>query len=363
MASLLPFTAENQQINIQAPSSYEFGFEMGLIPTLELPKLEETPFTQYTIKLEEDKINEEIEKFRVRFGTVTESETIGADDALETTFAELDSNGNVKEDGVTNNASISLISIVDKQLVDQILPLKKGDFIDFNINEAFGHNHELIVHTILNVDHHTADTMGTQFRMSINKINHVEKAEVNEDLFNKVFGEGKIKTEEEMREKVRQEILAQYKRTSEQRLFSDISTSLIDKTNIDLPVEFLKKWILTTNKNPITPEQLEKEFDAFVRQMKWDLIVDKIVKENNIEVKPEELKDFVKEEFRSRYFDGQVNEEMENSINRIADMVLDNEKNRKDYINKLLENKIFEELKKKAKIEAKEISYHDYIHA
>lgn len=357
-------TDEKQSININEPGSYHFDFEMGLIPTFEIVDLQkEKEFTLYNIRIEEEKVNEEIEKFRVRFGINSETETIGADDVLDATFTELNSEGNVKENGVKNNTRISVTSIADKNIADKIFTLKKGEHIDFNINDTFGNNHELIVHNILNVDHHTADDMGTQFRMVINNILHVEKADVNQELFDKVFGEGKIKSEEEMREKIREEMKQQYERTAEQRLTYDIMEAVIEKTKIELPVEFLKKWIVASNEKPVTFEQIEKEFDAIVRQVKWDLITDKLVKDNNIEVTPEELKKFVREEFAGQYFGGQITGEMEKSLDRISEMMLSNEKNRKDYINRLLDNKIFDVLKKKVSIAAKEISLHDYIHA
>lgn len=357
-------TDEKQSININEPGSYHFNFEMGLIPTFEIVDLQkEKEFTLYNIRIEEEKVNEEIEKFRVRFGINSETETIGTDDVLDATFTELDSEGNVKENGVKNNTRISVTSIADKNIADKIFTMKKGEHIDFNINDTFGNNHELIVHNILNVDHHTADDMGTQFRMVINNILHVEKADVNQELFDKVFGEGKIKSEEEMREKIREEMKQQYERTAEQRLTYDIMEAVIEKTKIELPVEFLKKWIVASNEKPVTFEQIEKEFDAIVRQVKWDLITDKLVKDNNIEVTPEELKKFVCEEFAGQYFGGQITGEMEKSLDRISEMMLSNEKNRKDYINRLLDNKIFDVLKKKVNIAAKEISLHDYIHA
>lgn len=357
-------TDEKQSININEPGSYHFDFEMGLIPTFEIVDLQkDKEFTLYNIRIENEKVNEEIEKFRVRFGINSETETIGADDVLDATFAELDSEGNIKENGVKNTTRISVTSIADKNIANKVFAMKKGEHIDFNINDTFGNNHELIVHNILNVDHHTADDMGTQFRMVINNILHIEKADVNQELFDKVFGEGKIKSEEEMREKIREEMKQQYERTAEQRLTYDIMEAVIEKTKIELPVEFLKKWIVASNEKPVTFEQIEKEFDAIVRQVKWDLITDKLVKDNNIEVTPEELKKYVREEFAGQYFGGQITGEIEKSLDRISEMMLSNEKSRKEYVNRLLDNKIFDVLKKKANIATKEISLHDYIHA
>lgn len=355
---------EKQSININEPSPLHFDFEMGLIPSFEIADLKkENEFSLYDIQLEEANVNEEIEKFRVRFGTTSETDTIGTNDALDATFSELNNEGNVKEGGVNSTTRISITSIADKNITDKILTLQKGEHIDFNINETFGNNHELIVHNILKVDHHTADEMGTQFRMTINSIHHIEKATVNQELFDKVFGEGKIKSEEEMRTKISEEMKQQYARMAEQRLTYDLMEAVIEKTKIDLPVEFLKKWIIASNDKPVTFEQIEKEFDAITRQVKWDLITEKIVKDNNIEITPEELRKYVTDEFAGHYFGGQITEEMEKSLQNITNMILDNEKNRKDYINRLLEIKIFEVLKKNANIAGKEISLHDYTHA
>lgn len=357
-------TEEKQSISINEPSSYHFDFEMGLIPSFEIADLKkEKEFILYDIKLEEANVSAEIEKFRVRFGTTSEIETPGTDDILDATLSELDSEGNVKEGGVKKTTRLSIASVADKNIVDKILTMKKGEHIDFNINDTFGNNHELIVHNILGVDHHIADEMGTQFRMTINSIHHVEKADVNQELFDKVFGEEKIKSEEEMRAKISEEMKQQYARTTEQRLTYDLMESVIEKTKIDLPAEFLKKWIVASNQKPVTFEQVENEFDAITRQVKWDLITEKIVKDNHIEVTLEELRKFVTEEFAGHYFGGQITEEMQKSLQNITNMILDNEKNRKDYINKILEKKIFEVLKKSANIAGKEISLHDYTHA
>lgn len=147
-----------------------------------------------------------------------------------------------------------------------------------NLFEAYSNNVELIIHNILDINHDQAHGMSHTFKVTIDGIFEVKKTELNQDLYNRLFGEGIVNNEVELHEKIKEELSRSYKDSSHQKLLNDISTYLIDNTTINFPEDFLKKWILSYNEKPVTPEQVENEFGQFTRQLKWDLITERVSK-------------------------------------------------------------------------------------
>lgn len=353
---------QKQVIDIQTPGAYDFRFELGLISEFQIPDLAAKEFYNYNVKVDEVKVNEETEKLLVRYGTTEEINEVKKDAVLSIIFKELNADETEKENGIETTRRISIESFTNEAIKNKITALKKSESLVINLFEAYSNNEELIIHNILDISHDKAHGMSQLFKITVDGIFEVKKAEMNQELFDKIFGEGKIKSETELKEKLAEEIARSYNDMAESRLLADLTNYLIDSAAISFPEDFLKRWILSNNENPISPEQLDKEFEHFTRQLKWDLISDRIFKNGEMKITADDLKNAVKTRMKQQYFNGQMDEAMEQYIDQYAVKMLEDEKNRRSYFNMAMEEKIFEDVKKKANIQPREISYDEFIH-
>lgn len=360
-AQPVPFMVRQQNFDINKPEVLDFGFEIGLLPELKVADLNNVAFTLNEVEITDAMVDEEVEKLQMRHGTMVTPEIVTDQDILVAEWAELDENGELKTGGVTSSTSVAINKIADKEIMNQIIKMQIGDQLKVDINSLFANDHELIVHHVLNVDHHTADHMGSNFMMTVKNFNHIDKAEITQDLFDKSFGKDQIKTVEELRSRLKTELKNAYDRAAQSRLSIAIRDWLLEKTNLQLPEAYLKNYLVYINEGKITEDQVDQEMPYFVLQLKWDLISGNLSKENNIEVNSNELKQFVKQEFANEYFAGQLNG-MEDSLDKIADMVMGDEKNLKTYRDRLTNDKLFTALKSKIKVETKTVSQHEFMH-
>ncbi len=354
--------SKKQNIDIQAPKAYDFRFELGLVGDFQIPDLNAHEFSKYEVVPEESKVLEEVEKIKVRYGTTEETDTIVKDSVLSIVFKELNYDGSDKANGIDKTRRISIESFRNEEIKNQIMKLKKGESLVIDLFAAYNNEEELIIHNILDISHDQSHGMSHSFKITIDGIFEVKKTELNQDLYNQLFGEGIVNNEVELHQKIKDELIRTYKDLANERLVADISTYMIENTYISFPENFLKKWILSYNEKPVTPEQVDNEFGQFTRQLKWDLITERISKENGISIKAEELKAFAIERLRDHYFAGQVNEMVEGYLSQMADKMMSDEKSRRNYFNMLMEEKLFDELKKKANIQPREISYDEFLH-
>ena len=353
---------KKQQINIQSPSSYDFRFELGLVSDFQLPDLAAKEFLNYEVKPDEKTVFDEVEKLKVRYGTTEETDAIVKDSVLSIIFKELNDDESEKANGIEKTRRISIESFSNEEVKNKIMALKKGESLVINLFDAYSNNEELIIHNILDINHDQAHGMSHNFKVTIDGIFEVKKTELNQDLYNRLFGEGIVNNEVELQEKIKEELSRSYKDAAHQKLLNDLSTFIIDNTSISFPEDFLKKWILSYNEKPVTAEQVENEFGQFTRQLKWDLITERVSKENDIKIEGAELKAFAMQRLREHYFADQVNEMVEQYLTQMADKMMTEEKSRRNYFNMLMEEKLFAELKKKANIQPREISYDEFIH-
>ena len=360
----LPYIIDQNRIDIKNPQTYKFGFEIGLIPEIDVDSvLTSHNFTMEIPAVEDKTVGEEIEKIQVRYGVVTHPEALADDDTFFGEWEEMDGD-NTKENGVKASSGVALKSVKDDATRKNIQALKEGESIVVDINKTFGNDSELIIHHILNTDHHTAEHMGSIFRMTVKSLNHVDKAELNQELFDKLFGNGNIKNEDELRARLKTELENEFRRIAEGRLMHNVRDYLTEHVKMELPVEFIEKLVRYNLKEEMSDEQLKGEMEYLLKQTRWDLISDKLTFDAGITINENDIREKIKQELRSQYFGGAVEEDekMANSLNGIADYFLKDEKNKKRYAELALNEKLTELLKSKIKTEEKQVSEHDFFH-
>lgn len=366
----LPKDQENIVIDINQPEDYEFEYELGLSPDFELKGLDDK-LDKYKIKIDDKVIDEEVNNVRERLGEQKEVEAMEEGDVIHVKLDELDDKDMLKEGGQSNELPVSLDTITDKQAKKDIMQLKPGESLRVNLTTLTDRDRNDALHFFLNLhddeeghnhDHdHDHSDISDHFQLTLQKITRNEPAELNEELYKKVFGEEtEVKTEEDFRKKVAEEIEKAYEQNTIQRLNFDIRKHLLEKNDIELPNDFLKRWIMASNEQPLTDEQLEEDYGNFADNLRWNLIVNKLRKENDIEVKEDEVKREMANMMLQQYG---ISADMlggDDKLMELADKMMENKEQVQKTYEYLLDQKIFEHIRGQIALNEKEISLEDY---
>jgi trigger factor len=350
-----PLPSEDQKevdFNLSDLSDYEFLFDLGLAPEFEVVGASsEDVIEKYKVDIPDDVVMEELDIARKRAGEETNPEdSIEAEDILTIHANELE-NGAKKEGGWQTSFTVLVNQLADEKLQKKILKMKQGDSFDFNIFKLEKNQEEKYVRKyLLNMEEGDETAVGEDFQGTINKISRIAPAEMNQDFFDKNFGEGVVSSEEEAKEKVRERIAEYYQKQARSFMFRDIMDSLLDKNQFDLPDIFLKKW-LKANNEEASDEIIEKEYDAFAKNLKWNLIRSKLEKRFTVEVQPDDIKEAFKNQIRS-YFGGNA---MDIDLDAMAERMMKNNEQFSKVYEEVMAEKLFEAIENEMKIEEKPI--------
>lgn len=361
-AQPLPMSTDLRNLNMNEPADYEFPFEIGLKPQVDID-LSKAKLTLNKVKVTDEMIKEETERLQNRHGKMLDPETVTSEEnVLNVSFIEVDADGNPVQDGISKDNSL-LVKYFTPSFRDQLMGKKKEDSLVLQLNSAFEEKErEWITNDLgLNKDDvRLNDAVGQasegdkHFKMTITKVGLVERRELNEEFFKEVFPAKEIKTEEEFRNELKDEIQKHWDAQSRVQLHDQIYHFLLD-TKIQFPDEFLKKWLQRGGEKEKSAEEVEAEFPSFTNQLTWTLISDKIIKENNLEVSDEELRENMKKEIL-QYF-GQMKMDGDTSwIESYVDRMMKEEKQVDASYRRLITDKLFTWAEEHVKPEEKEVS-------
>ncbi|ANE52591.1 trigger factor [Flavisolibacter tropicus] len=338
-AQPLPMEMNLGQLDINKPDNYTFQFEVGMKPDFQLPNLGAENLKRYKVEITDDMLNEEVERLRVRYGNMTEPEAVtGDDNVLNVNFVETDAAGNELEGGIRKDNSV-LVKYFKESFRPSLIGKKTGDTIQLNFDEAFEGQEAQWILQDLGIDSGT----NRNFRLDITKVGLVEPRELNEEFFAQLFPNAEIKTEEDFRNKLRTELETQWNNESSNQLQHSLYHVLLDHTTVNFPEEFLKRWLKTQGENnqPKTDEQVAHEFPQFLNQLKWSVITEKIIADNNIQVQHEDLRQFAKQQLLG-YMGMSALDEEQDWVRDYIDRMMKDRKYVEDSYNRLQTQKVFE---------------------
>jgi trigger factor len=270
----------------------------------------------------------------------------------------IDESGNIIPEGPAAESTALTISVIKDDEIKKLFVEKKiGDTIDFDLRKALPNDNE-IAGILRKLKDEVIDINGN-FRYTINEINRFTPAEVDQELFDKIYGEGIVKSEEEFNAKIEEEISKNLKRESEYKLMLDIKALVLEKTQFELPEEFLKKWLLKVNEKT-TAEQIEQEFDNFRKDLRWQIIRNKVAKENEIKITEEELHTEAMNITRYQFQQYGLYYATDDQIHNYAHEMLKREEEAKRIADKILEEKAIEKLREVVKLENKTVSVEEF---
>ena len=299
----LALSADINKLDFNNPSDYEFGFEIGLKPNFDLPSLTEAKLTFHKVKVTDEMVQDEINRMQIKGGNMTEPETIdNEENVLNVLFVECDKDGNSIEGGISKENSL-LLKYFSPALQKELIGKKKDDNVIFQLSKSFESDKlEMVLHD-LGFEKDDKEAAKKYFKLTLVKIGLIEKRELNEDFYKEVFPGADVKTEEEFRKKLSEEIQQYWDSQSRNQLHDQLYHYLLDETKMEFPESFLKRWLQTGGEKSKTVEEAEAEYPIFRSQLKWTLISDRIINNNKLEVNQQELKDFMKNEVM-RYMGG-----------------------------------------------------------
>lgn len=362
-AQPLPLESDFGQLDVNNPSDYTFEFEVGMKPGFNLPDLGKAKITRYVVNVTDEMINNEIDRLQNRYGNMKDEETVNTEDnVLNIVFTETDEAGTVIEGGIKKDNSV-LVKYFSKAVRKKWIGRKAGDVENFQLKKAFEEKElEWIVSDLgLKEDAAAGDKY---FNIEITKVGLLEKRELNEEFFNQLYPNQEVKTEADFRSKLEAEIQNYWNGQSNNQIHDQVFHQLVDHTDITFPEGFLKKWIKTQGEQEKgqpakTDEQVEQEFPTFLNQLKWTLITDKIVLDNAIQVDPDEVRAFAKQQLFS-YMGGANLSDDQPWVTDYVEKMMKDRKYVEDAYNRIQTQKIFEWAAGQVKPTDKKISAEEF---
>lgn len=353
----LPIEDEKIKIDWNQPSDFEFKYELGLAPEI-LPDLPgRLKYTKYQPKINEALIDKQIDDFARRYGKLTSVEKAGERDMIMSNFKELDQSGNVVVDGFNQSSTVSLEFITDKKTKKKLIGCKPTD--TFQLDPKKISRGEADMAAMLGIDKEKAKHYINDVLMTVNEVKTLEPANIDVVLFDKIYGAGEAKNEQEFRAKVNEDLNKMFFADIDRLLKNEISTNLIKKLKIKLPDNFLKKWILSSNKEA-KKEDIEKEYDRYAEGLKWQLIENFIIKDQELKVDGEELLNFTMELMGNQYVQYGMMIPEEDELKKTAQKVLSNNEEARKINDMIYDKKVMEYFKNTLKINDKFISHEDF---
>lgn len=356
-AQPLPFGQQSPQLDMNHPGDYQFEFEIGLKPAINL-KPDQLKVTRYVVNITDEMVQEEVTRWQKRNGERTETDSIGNEEnVIQVAFTEIDAAGQIVENGIHKDTSL-LVSDFNSATQSQWMGKKKDESLDITPSSAFD---EAGCKAILSELGMQEGQRELPLRVTTKKITQIIPAELNEELYKKVFPDQEISSEEAFRQAVKDSIAAEYASQARNQVYDQIYHALVEHTPLSFPENFLKRWLQQGGEQPKTPEQAEKEYPIFEKQLKWTLISNQLIQDNKIEVAPEDIKNFAKMQLFS-YMGGQINMLGENSqwIDDYANRMLQDKKFVEDSYHRISTDKMFQHLETMVNAVEESISREDF---
>ena len=331
---------------------FDFEYKIGLVDDFSLDTSKKQKVTRYEIKIDDKVKKETIDNLKEQYGTMTNPEVSEDGDSIFGTFTKVDGEG--EHQGLLD------LNLLDKKDAKKFIGVKPGDEIEFDIKKTL--KADGLISTVLGVDVKDAEGVEGTYKLTVKNVNRKVAAEINQEFFDRLFGKDVVKSEEEFNKKIEESISANYNNESDYLLERDMRDQLVEKTKIETPNEFLKEWLVATNEGKFTREQIEAEFDLYLKDLKWSLIRNKIAEDNKLQVEQSDIMDKTKmilaEQFGGPAIIDQLGDKMDEFVKSYLEA--NDGQNYNNVINQVLADKVYGFLKENLTINDKKVSLDDF---
>jgi len=300
--------------------NFSFEFELGLVPQFEVNLTSKKKITQYVINADDSLIDKEVENLQSRYGKMSAVDIINENTNVTGTFVN-------EEKEIENKSTINLSDIKGKTNLKKFVGSKVGDVIELKTKSLFYDDSKLM--GALGLSNEEIEGLNIKVLFTIEETTEIELADLDQELFDKLFTDGSVKSVTELRNKIKEDAEKQFLQQADQQLLNSVTEFLIDNTSFDLPSEFLQKWLATAGEKQLTPEEAAEEYNKSEKGLRYQLIQEKILKENDIKLDYEELKEYAKGFIRTQMAQfGNMNPE-DAELDDIANRILGNQEEAK----------------------------------
>ena len=354
----LPNETEQKPLNLE-DEHFEFLYDIALSPevNVKMSKREKLPY--YRIKVDDEMVDKQVEAICKNNGSLVEVDVIEGGEYLKGELIELDENGEAKEGSIRNeDASMSLHYMKDEEAVKAFMGKKAGEEVKFNAAKAYPNKTDYAA--LLGVSKEEAEHAGENYCFIIKEIKRYVDAEVNEELFTKLYGKDVVKDVADFRARVKAELENQLKGHSEYRFTIDAKEKMVKKNeDVALPEAFLKRWIVAVNEG-MTPEEVEKDFEGYRGEFKWQLVKSAIVREYQVKVEEEDMKKEGRQIAAAQLQQYGLYGLTDEQLDGFAAKLLEDNKQRQHLYERAQEDKVFNVIRENMKLEEQEISMADF---
>ena len=345
-----PVPVEKNNIDWNA-DKLTFDFEIGLSPKLEVSLKNKKAIPSFEIDVDKKMIDDQIKNIQNQYGKLL------AQNRIEDDF---EINGNFKNEDfeIDNKSNFKLKDIKGKSNKELLKKLTIGDSVELKTKGLFTKDSDLTFH--LKIDDQKKDEIKV-VNFSLTEINKRVPADLDQELFDKLFGKNSIKSVTELKDKLKKDAESNFANQTDQKLLNDITEHLIDNTKFELPDKFLKKWMQTAGEKKLTEQQANEEYEKSEKGLRYQLIEAKIIEQNDIKIDHIKIKDFAKELIKSQMKQYGQNSPEEKELESIAQRILSNKDEVKRISDQLLSKELLELFKNNLKFKKNKVSYEKFI--
>lgn len=346
-----PLPKNQEDFNWDA-EDYNFEFELGMAPKFDVNLKPKKAITSYKIKVDDKMVDSQVATIRKQYGKLISQTEVAKDSEVTGTFAS-------EKAGIDNQATFEIEQLKGKKNVDAFVGAKPGDVITVKTKSLF--SEPATYQAALKISEDEAKDLNAEVTFTLTETNKREQADLDQELFDKLFGKDVVKSATELKDKIKEDGERQFTQQSDQQLMNDVTERLIDETKFDLPSDFLARWIQSTGEKPMTEEEAKEEFARSEKGLRWQLIEGKVVTENELQVTFDELKDYSKDMIKAQMMQyGQMNPE-EKELDDIAARILGNQEEVKRLSEQLMNVKMLTFFKENVKLKEKEVTFDEFV--
>ncbi|MBJ7880354.1 trigger factor [Gelidibacter salicanalis] len=332
--------------------TFSFEFELGLAPEFEVDLKGKKAITQYAIVADDKMIDDQVEHIRKQYGKLISQDRVTKDSEVTGVFVN-------EEKEINNKATLTLDKIKSKTAEKAFIGAKVGDVVTLKTKGLFSDDHDLM--NFLKVAHDDAHGLDVEVAFTVEEINTRELADLDQELFDKLFGKDVVTSVTELKAKIKEDSEKQFGQQGDQKFLNDVTEYLVENIKFDLPSTFLQKWMQTAGEDQLNADQAKEEYENSEKSMRYQLIEGKLIQKYDLQVTFDDLKDFSKEMIKVQMAQFGQMDPQDKELEDIAARILSNRDEVKRLSEQLMSQKLLELYKKEANIKVKEITYDEFV--
>lgn len=355
----LPVLDETKEFKWDNTDTFEFQYELGLAPKVDVEITSKDKFTKYNVKADAETLESRIKNVRKSYGKMTNPEVAAEGDVLYAELVQLGADGADFEGGINATGSVRLDLVTEKKILKSLVGLKKDDVLELDVQKAFDNN-EAVIAKLLNISEEDAKEFKSKFKVTVKNVNRLEESDLNQEFFDKIFGADVVTDEAGFRTKITEEVESMFKQDADRKFQNDIYTQLTEQTKMELPDEFLRRWLKATNEK-LTDEELAQGYDDFAKNLKWTLIENKMIADNEIKIEYKDVFETAKQRLDAQFRMYSPQPMPEDQLAQYTANFLQEKENANRIFDEVKALKVFEHIQTIATIDEKDIDYNKFV--